>query len=101
MWSMRSVQIRRGLVLAACVAVVACSDDDTEVTRRGGPTPSSDGGTDPGGSASGDTVTWCDAFVVIKAKCQRCHQDPPQNAAPMPLLSYEDTQGAWSSTQDV
>lgn len=99
---MRSVQLRCGLVLAACVAVVGCSSDDTDVSRRGGPIPSTEGGTGSvGGGASGDPVKWCDALAVIKAKCQRCHQDPLQNGAPMPLLTYEDTQAEWSSTQST
>lgn len=102
MWSMRSFQLKLGLVLATYVAVVACSNGDTEVTRRGGPIPSSDGGADSGiGGASGEPVAWCDALVVIKAKCQRCHGDPLKNGAPMPLLTHEDTHGPWSSTQVV
>jgi len=99
---MRSAWLKRGLVLAAYLALVACSDDGTDVTRRGGPIPSTAGGADSsGGSANGDAVKWCDALAVIKAKCQRCHQDPLQNGAPMPLLTYDDTQATWSSTQAV
>jgi hypothetical protein len=101
MWSMRSVALELGLVVTACV-VVACSSDDTEVNRRGGPIPSSEGGAKTvGGGASSEPIAWCDALVVIKAKCQRCHGDPLQNAAPMPLMTFEDTHGPWSSTQVV
>jgi hypothetical protein len=101
MWSIRSVLLELGLVSIIGVAVVACSDDP-DVSRRGGPIPSTDGGTaSTGGGASGAPVNWCDALVVIKAKCQRCHQDPLRNGAPMPLLTYDDTQGPWSSTQVV
>lgn len=99
---MRSVQLKLGVVLAACAVVGACSSDDTQVTRRGGPIPSSEGGADPGvGGASGEPVAWCDALLVIKAKCQRCHGDPQKNGAPMPLLTFEDTHGPWSATQVV
>jgi len=35
---------------------------------------------------------FCAAHVVLRDKCQRCHQDPTQNGAPFPLLSYADTQ---------
>jgi hypothetical protein len=37
-------------------------------------------------------VTWCQALSVIESKCQRCHSEPPQNGAPFPLLTYDDTQ---------
>ncbi len=33
----------------------------------------------------------CEIEAVIRAKCQRCHNDPPQNDAPFPLLTWEDT----------
>ena len=29
---------------------------------------------------------------MLAAKCQRCHNDPTQNTAPFPLLTWEDTQ---------
>jgi uncharacterized membrane protein len=51
-----------------------------------------------GGADSGPTVPFCEALTVIRAKCQRCHQDPPQNAAPVPFLSYEDTQARYYTT---
>jgi hypothetical protein len=50
---------------------------------------------DDAGPADGETsdpVPWCDALAVLRAKCQRCHRDPPANGAPFPLLTYEDTQ---------
>lgn len=34
----------------------------------------------------------CEIEAIIAAKCQRCHQDPPQNGAPFPLLTWQDTQ---------
>jgi uncharacterized membrane protein len=34
----------------------------------------------------------CEVEDVIQAKCQRCHQQPPENGAPFPLLTWEDTQ---------
>ncbi len=34
----------------------------------------------------------CEIAAVIEAKCQRCHDDPPKNGAPFPLLTWEDTQ---------
>lgn len=46
--------------------------------------------TDAGGPLVGDLP--CDVGKVLTAKCQPCHQNPPQNHAHFPLLSYEDTQ---------
>lgn len=80
---------------------VGCGSSDPEVERRGGPLPPDmvDGG--KGGAPSEPHVTWCEALRVLEAKCQRCHGDPPKNGAPMPLVTYEDTQATWSATQDV
>jgi hypothetical protein len=35
---------------------------------------------------------FCAARAVLRDKCQRCHQEPPLNGAPFPLLTYDDTQ---------
>lgn len=37
----------------------------------------------------------CEIETIIKDKCQRCHQDPPQKGAPFPLLTYENTQAEY------
>jgi len=34
----------------------------------------------------------CDVDKVLTDKCRRCHQDPPLNQAPFPLVSYANTQ---------
>ncbi len=34
----------------------------------------------------------CDVFAVVHQRCNPCHQMPPSNGAPFPLLTYEDTQ---------
>jgi hypothetical protein len=86
--------------VAIGLLTVACGSSDPEVERRGGPLPpdpESNGGT----GAVGGAVTWCAARAVLAAKCQRCHRDPTENGAPMALLTYEDTQAPWSSTQKV
>jgi hypothetical protein len=36
----------------------------------------------------------CDVAVVLADKCQTCHGAPLQQGAPMPLLTYADTQAA-------
>lgn len=94
-----------GLLL---MGLVGCSDDpDLEHRGPSAPTPIGDGG-EPSVSMGGQAgqvsedggaggrgvppITWCQALVVIENKCQRCHQDPPKNGAPVPLLTYEDTQ---------
>lgn len=92
----------------------ACSDDP-ESERRGGPLPTpvddpsaagaqgAGGAGAPGaaGSPSGAPIAWCSTLVVLQSKCQRCHQDPPKNGAPMSLLTYDDTQAMWTTTLDV
>jgi len=74
-----------------------CSDQSSE--RQGGGEPpdltagsgSADSGAGEGGAAAG-LVPWCDAYEIINCVCQQCHQNPTRNGAPMPLMTYEDTQ---------
>lgn len=99
----------RGLVwtlLLLAFAGAACSNDDTSLERRGGPLPeampdppSSMAGGAGAGGASGDGIAFCDALQVIQAKCQRCHNDPQQNGAPVAFLTYEDTQANYFETE--
>jgi len=44
------------------------------------------------GATNAVSSSWCATDRVLSRKCRRCHQDPPLNGAPFPLLSYEDTQ---------
>lgn len=91
--------------------VVACSDQSSE-RRGGGGEPnlsageagsfgsaeSGNGGTGAagvGGGGPSGLVQWCDAFRVINCACQQCHQNPPLNGAPIPLMTYEDTQAPY------
>jgi hypothetical protein len=76
--------------LFASVALAGCASDSGP---RGG-----SGGAAVGGAATGDGVTFCAALTVIRAKCQRCHQSPPQHGAPVPLLTYEDIQAPYYTT---
>jgi hypothetical protein len=101
-----------------------CSEGDYTLTRHGGPFPTSpeqdpplDGGSGDagapagsggesgaGGNASGGAggaaaeVTFCEALSVIRDRCQRCHTDPPENGAPRPFLTYEDTQATYPNS---
>ena len=43
-----------------------------------------------GGSSAAPHLP-CDVEDVIRAKCQRCHDQPQRNGAPFPLLTWEDT----------
>jgi len=80
----------------------ACSSDDPVVERRGSevPTPSAAAGAAPigeAGAGTGAQVPFCSALAVIRAKCQQCHQNPPQHGAPVPFISYEDTQAPYDN----
>ena len=92
---------------------------DPEIDRVGGPLPdaSSGGSSGSGGSAgiggeAGDAAVDaptcpiidpaivtpalpCEVEAVLKAKCQRCHQEPPLNGASFPLLTWENTQAIY------
>ena len=78
------------LAFLASVAVVGCGSDSGPVGNAGG--------TNAGGSPNGG-VTFCEALTVIRVKCQRCHQSPPQHGAPVPFLTYEDTQAQYYTTE--
>lgn len=39
----------------------------------------------------------CEVAAALR-KCQTCHQAPPKNHAPWPLLTYEDTQAPFGMT---
>lgn len=89
-----------GLGLLALVGVVvvlttACGDD----------APPDEGKAGSGNVA--DAVTWCEVSEVLQAKCQRCHDAPPANGAPFPLVTYDDTQveeagiTRWERMQDM
>ncbi|MBX2827236.1 MAG: hypothetical protein KTR22_03700 [Flavobacteriaceae bacterium] len=41
-----------------------------------------------------ENVTFEDVRFVFENVCQVCHSNPPQNGAPMPLVSYDDVRDA-------
>ena len=104
-----------GAVFAlALFALHGCGDQSSE--RRGGgdvpdlnagapsasggqPAESGAAGASEGGAAGepvpSGPVQWCDAYKVINCVCQQCHQNPPLNGAPIPLMTYEDTQAPY------
>jgi hypothetical protein len=102
-------------LLAGSLASLACGDDDDDATGAAGSSASSNGGSaaagaanpagagnpgeggsateQPGGGGSDSGIPHfpCEVEDVIVAKCQRCHGDPPENDAPFPLLTWDDT----------
>lgn len=100
------------------VLLAACASDDPSLERRGGPAPegpvddpvveseggaagaggSPDAAPGPGGAGTDAPIAFCEAYAVLAAKCQRCHQDPTVNGAPVPFLTYEDTQAQYYDT---
>jgi len=88
----------RGFAGLVALGAVACQEHEPEVERRGPPLPDSgspascpsDGAGGEGGVPS-VPVRFCQAEIVLRTVCQRCHQDPPLHGAPFPLVTFEDT----------
>ena len=83
------------LAVGMLAAAPGCSSSTSAGSGAAGEAGSNDGeaGTSDGGAAgSSDAVTWCAAYKVVNCVCQQCHQNPPLNGAPIPLLTYADTQ---------
>jgi hypothetical protein len=83
------------LLFAACAAALACCNANVVENCIAGPCTGGVGGAGgadgcPAVPQTGDFP--CDVFAVIHPNCTRCHQDPPLNGAPFPLLTYADTQ---------
>lgn len=55
----------------------------------------SEGGAPSEAGAPGAPDFPCDVRRVLEAKCQRCHQRPPANGAPFPLLTWNDTRATY------
>jgi hypothetical protein len=105
---LRSLRLLAGVAVIAVAVVPACDADVTESCTNGpcggGVTSSSSAtGTDaancPSTPQTGDFP--CDVFAVVHHNCNPCHQNPPLNGAPFPLLVYADTQKVYSPTELV
>src|SRR6185503_11564300 len=81
--------VHRSWVVVAALFVLSCGSDDAKDSPNGTAGMPSVGSA---GSGSGDAVTFCQALAVIRTNCQQCHGDPLTNGAPVPFLTYEDTQ---------
>jgi hypothetical protein len=75
--------------LFVSVTLAGCGDDSGATGPSGG----------AGSGSSNGGVTFCEALTVIRDKCQRCHQAPPQHGAPVPFMTYEDTQAQYYTTE--
>jgi hypothetical protein len=53
--------------------------------------PATDGGATPPSSPSGVGLP-CQVAGILASRCQSCHQRPPLFGAPMPLVTWSDTQ---------
>lgn len=57
----------------------------------------------PGSAGAGGApdvlIPFCDALVVVQAKCQRCHGDPITNSAPVAFLTHEDFHAPYFDTE--
>src|SRR6187431_3094754 len=90
----------RGLGLTAFLLAGCASDIQPPAAGPG----SNPGGNPPGssapdgGSAAAGTLP-CDVERVLQQRCQSCHRKPPLFGAPMPLLSWSDTQAPALSGQ--
>jgi gluconolactonase len=54
-----------------------------------------------GGREGRPPFGFADVEPILRASCQTCHSSPPQNQAPMPLVTYADTQAASRSGRPV
>ncbi len=94
---MTIAQSRARTLLSALSAVAliafyaACGSSDVTTNREGGTTIPQAGS---GAVDSDAPVPWCAAYHIVNCVCQQCHQNPPVNGAPIPLLTYDDMQAA-------
>lgn len=83
------------LVGLSFLGVASCTADLRESCEDGACTSGAGGasGEQPFTCDGIDTKEFpCDVFSVLNNNCQGCHSNPPQNGAPFPLVSYDDTQ---------
>jgi hypothetical protein len=87
--------------VAALMALYAgCASNDVSTNRQGGgPLPVVPEASVMGEASLSDVpVPWCAAYQIINCVCQQCHQNPPLHGAPIPLMTYADTQAPFPPT---
>ena len=86
----------------AFFAACACDDHEPEVERRGPPNSDADVNVPPPNCGDGGVpsvaIEFCQAELVMRTVCQKCHSDPPMHGAPMSLVTFEDTQAVWDES---
>jgi len=70
------------IVLGFCVFSIACTNHTYDDV--------SDSNNEP----APELVTYQQVKPIIDNACLNCHSNPPQNAAPMPLVSYQNVRDA-------
>ena len=101
--------------VVAGAAFVGCGGSSSDGGASAGSSSSAGAGSDAGATGEAGTdsgkVKWCDAYRIINCSCQQCHQAEPLHGAPIPLMTYEDTQApfpnetstnrVWQTMEDV
>jgi uncharacterized membrane protein len=67
----------RPIWLAGAISLSACAISGTDLSR--------------GEDAISSGRIPCRPAAVLRAVCQQCHANPPQNGAPIPLVTFADT----------
>lgn len=85
----------RYLSVAAAVLFVSAACGGTDAAS--GPAQSNAIGSDGGSSSVRTTVDGpsglpCNVDTILANNCRKCHSDPPQYGAPMPMLTWDDLQ---------
>jgi hypothetical protein len=99
---MSTMDFRRLVSFALVLSVAGGCEHDPELDRvGGGPLPELDASGDaklcpPFDPGISTPALPCDVEAILVAKCQRCHSDPPQHAAPFKLTTWEDTQASYA-----
>ena len=79
------------LIAAACSGTDAASPSDPSQADAFG----ADGGKKVFKTAAdGPSGIPCDVDAILAANCRKCHSDPPQYGAPMPLLTWDNLHAA-------
>ena len=91
---------RAGPWFGALGVVFGCASTEPDPTGAGSGGSGGMGGeagnaSEGGAAGEGAPDFPCAVRAAIEAKCQRCHNDPPRNGAPFPLLTWEHTRAAY------
>src|SRR4051812_48316464 len=98
--SAAEIKIVTDWIAAGAQAGLVCGASIGGGTGGSSGTTSGSGGAGGGGTVvtgtGGSTGTTassglpCNVQAILQANCQRCHSNPPQNGAPMPLMTWSD-----------